>query len=134
MYINDAETDAEKHDHAMVIEEILKQRILGVKNKVGVYVAPPFPKLLYVLDDNNITEDSEYWYLTKLAAECTAKRMVPDYISAKKMKELKDGNVFGCMGCRSFLSVWNDPSTGKPKFWGRLTTPKVKPTLNSVNA
>ena len=115
MYLGDAKSKQEEKDLALIIEEILHQRIEGVKNEKGVPITTAFPKLLYVLDDNNITEDSEYWYLTKLAAECSAKRLVPDYISAKKMRELK-GDVFGCMGCRSFLS--GDPINHK--YWGRF--------------
>ena len=98
MYINEVEGLEAKNDLALVIEEILKQRILGVKNEMGAYITTAFPKLLYVLDENNITEESDYWYLTELSAECTTKRLVPDYISAKKMVELKEGNVFPCMG------------------------------------
>jgi len=116
---------------AMLIEEFLNQRIVGMKNEVGVYITPAFPKLLYVLDENNITEDSKYWYLTELAAKCTAKRMVPDYISAKVMKELK-GDVYPCMGCRSFLTPDTTTQLGniakaknfdsnKRKYYGRLT-------------
>lgn len=116
MYLGDAKSKQEEKDLAWIIEEVLRQRIKGVKNKQGVEITTAFPKLLYVLDDNNITEDSEYWYLTTLAAECSSKRLVPDYISAKKMRELK-GDVFGCMGCRSFLS--GDPINHK--YWGRLT-------------
>lgn len=104
MYLNEAKNEQEKADLALLIEEMLRQRMLGVKNEDGVYIAPAFPKLIYVLEENNITEESEYWYLTKLAAECTSKRLVPDYISEKVMKELK-GDVFTCMGCRSFLTV-----------------------------
>jgi len=98
MDICELESDEDRHDLALAIEEVLRQRILGVKNEKGAYVTTAFPKLLYVLNENNITEDSKYWYLTKLSAECTAKRLVPDYISSKKMKELKEGNVFPCMG------------------------------------
>ena len=97
MDINEAETEQEKKDLALIIEEVLNQRIQGIKNEDGVWVTPAFPKLLYVLDENNIREGTEYWYLTKLAAKCTAKRMVPDYISAKVMRELKEGNVFPCI-------------------------------------
>lgn len=104
MYLNEAKNEQEKADLALLIEEMLKQRMLGVKNEDGVYIAPAFPKLIYVLEENNITEESEYWYLTKLAAECTSKRLVPDYISEKVMLELK-GDVYTCMGCRSFLTV-----------------------------
>jgi ribonucleoside-triphosphate reductase len=132
MYLRD--DDPYIKENAMIIEEILRQRIQGIKNKDGVYVTPAFPKLIYVLSENNIHEDSEYYYLTKLAAECTAKRIYPDYISEKIMKENYDGEVFGCMGCRSFLSEWKDPETGEKKWEGRLTTSKVKPTLNDVNA
>ena len=103
MYLNEAKNEQEKQDLAMLIEEILKQRIQGVKNEDGVYVAPAFPKLIYVTEPDNITETSKYWYLTKLAAECSAKRLVPDYISEKMMLELK-GDVYTCMGCRSFLT------------------------------
>lgn len=119
MYLNEAKNEQEKQDLAMIIEEMLIQRIKGIKNKAGVYVTPVFPKLLYVLEEDNIHEGDKYWYLTELAAKCTAKRMVPDYISEKKMKEYKDGNCFPCMGCRSFLSVYKDDS-GKPKFYGRF--------------
>lgn len=122
IYLDEAETPSLKKDYAMVIEEILKQRILGVKNQTGIYIAPTFPKILYVLEPDNIEDDGEYYYLTKLAAECSAKRMVPDYMSEKKLKELKEGNVFGTMGCRSLLSVWKDPETGKAKFWGRFNS------------
>ena len=118
MYLG--ETEEYKEELAMLIEEFLKQRILGLKNEVGVYITQAFPKLLYVLEEDNIHEDSKYWYLTELAAKCTAKRMVPDYISEKKMKEYKEGNCFPCMGCRSFLSPWKDEN-GKYKFYGRLT-------------
>lgn len=104
MYLNEAKNKQEKADLALLIEEILRQRMVGVKNEDGVYIAPAFPKLIYVLEENNITEESEYWYLTKLAAECTSKRLVPDYISEKVMLELK-GDVYTCMGCRSFLTV-----------------------------
>lgn len=124
MYLN--ENPEYTPEIAMLIEEFLNQRILGFKNEKGVYITPAFPKLLYILDENNITKDSEYWYLTELAAKCTAKRMVPDYISAKIMKRDKidsngNGNVYPCMGCRSFLTPYVDPETGKPKYYGRLT-------------
>lgn len=115
LYLNEAETEEEKADLALVIEEILKQRIQGVKNENGQYYANPFPKLLYVLEDDNITEDGKYYYLTKLAAECTTKRMVPDYISEKVMKKLKiskkgeEGDCYPCMGCRSFLTPYRQP-------------------------
>lgn len=131
MYLNDNPEYIK--ETAMLIEEFLKQRIIGFKNEVGHYVTPAFPKLLYVLDDNNITEDSKYWDLTVLAANCTAKRMVPDYISAKIMRRDKidkngDGNVYGCMGCRSFLTPYVDLETNKPKYWGRFNQGVV--TLN----
>ncbi len=132
MYLG--ETEEYKEELALLIEEFLHQRIQGMKNENGVYITPAFPKLLYVLEEDNIKKGSKYYYLTELAAECTSKRMVPDYISEKIMKEYKDGNVYGAMGCRAFLSVWHDPETGKPKFWGRLTKLEVKPSLNCVNA
>ena len=133
MYLG--ETEEYKEELAMIIEEFLNQRILGFKNEKGVYVTPAFPKLLYVLEEDNIHEDSKYWYLTELAAKCTAKRMVPDYISEKIMKQSKinkygDGDCYGCMGCRSFLTPWRtegNPSKalnyveGKGKYYGRLT-------------
>ena len=130
MYLNEAKDERTKTDLAMVIEEILNQRILGVKNEKGIYITPAFPKLLYVLEEDNITEDSKYWYLTKLAAKCTAKRMVPDYISEKVMLDLKDGNCYPCMGCRSFLTVYHDEN-GKPKFYGRFNQGVV--TVNLVD-
>ena len=105
MDINEVEEGQTRDDLVMIIEEVLRQRILGVKNEVGVYITPAFPKLLYVLDENNAHPGTKYWATTQLAAKCTAKRMVPDYISAKKMREYKDGDVYGCMGCRSFLTV-----------------------------
>ena len=122
MYLN--ETDEYKEELAMLIEEFLNQRILGLKNKVGAYVTQAFPKLLYVLEEDNVHPNSKYWYLTELAAKCTAKRMVPDYISEKKMKEYKidangNGNCYPCMGCRSFLTPYLDEN-GKPKYYGRL--------------
>ena len=119
-----------RDDLAIIIEEMLNQRILGVKNEKGVYITPAFPKLIYVLEEDNIHEDSKYWYLTKLAAKCTAKRMVPDYISEKIMKQLKDGNCYPCMGCRSFLTVYHDKQD-KPKFYGRFNQGVV--TLNLVD-
>lgn len=128
MYLG--ETDEYKEELAMLIEEFLKQRILGLKNEVGVYITQAFPKLLYVLEEDNIHEDSKYWYLTELAAKCTAKRMVPDYISEKKMKEYKEGNCFPCMGCRSFLAPWKDEN-GEYKFYGRFNQGVV--TLNLVD-
>ncbi len=116
---------------AMIDEEILSQRIKGIKNELGVYVTPAFPKLIYVLDEHNVTEDSEYWYLTKLAAECTAKRMYPDYISAKKMRSMYDGNVFAPMGCRAFLNVHKDES-GEYKFDGRFNQGVVTINLPQI--
>lgn len=130
MYLNEAPEGRTREDLALIIEEVLKQRILGVKNEKGVYITPAFPKLLYVLEENNITEGTKYWYLTELAAKCTAKRMVPDYISEKIMKELKAGNCYPCMGCRSFLTVYHDEK-GKPKFYGRFNQGVV--TLNLVD-
>lgn len=113
-------------ENAILIEEFLRQRTLGFKNEKGVYITPAFPKLLYVLDENNASEGSEFWNLTVMAAKCSAKRLVPDYISAKIMKQNKidkdgNGNVYPCMGCRSFLTPYVDPETGKPKYYGRLT-------------
>lgn len=128
MYLG--ETNEYKEELAMIIEEFLNQRILGLKNEVGVYVTQAFPKLLYVLEKDNITEDSKYWYLTELAAKCTAKRLVPDYISEKKMIELKEGNVFPCMGCRSFLAPYKDEN-GEYKFYGRFNQGVV--TINLVD-
>lgn len=142
MYLDDVPEGKERDDLALMIQKILEQRIVGLKNKQGVYVAPAFPKLIYVLDDDNITEDSKYWYLTQLAAECTSKRMVPDYISAKIMRELKDGNVYSVMGCRSALTVAyvdkNDPwkittkKKGVPKFEGRFNQGVVTINLPDV--
>ena len=129
MYLN--EDPEYTKEVAMIIEEMLKQRIQGIKNEQGVYVTPSFPKLLYVLDDNNTYEDSEYFYLTELATECVTKRMVPDFISAKIMRQNYDGEVFPCMGCRSFLSPWKDPKTGKYKWYGRFNQGVV--TLNLVD-
>lgn len=129
MYLNEDEEYIE--EMAMIIEEVLKQRILGVKNEQGVYVSPSFPKLLYVLDENNVHKDSEYYYLTELAEKCLVKRIVPDFISAKKMKEYYDGEVFPCMGCRSFLSPFIDPTTGKYKWYGRQNLGVV--TINLVD-
>lgn len=125
MYLNEAKSEQEKEDLVMVIEEVLKQRIQGTKNEKGVWITPAFPKLLYVLEPDNITPDSKYWWLTELAAKCTAKRLVPDYISEKIMKRDKvdekgDGQCFPCMGCRSFLSPYVD-NNGNPKYYGRLT-------------
>ena len=127
MYLNEAKNEQEKHDLAMIIEETLRQRYKGTKNKQGVYVTPTFPKLIYVLQDDNIHEGDEYYYLTIMAAQCTAKRMVPDYISEKKMKELKEGTVVIPMGCRSMLSPWKDEN-GNYKYWGRFNMGVV--TLN----
>ena len=136
MYIDEVPEGQTREDLALVIEEVLKQRIQGVKNEKGVWITPAFPKLIYVLEEDNIREGSKYWELTKLAAECTAKRMVPDYISEKKMKELKvdangNGQCFPCMGCRSFLTPYIDPETGKPKYYGRFNQGVV--TLNLVD-
>lgn len=130
MYLNEAKNDREKQDLAMVIEEVLNQRYTGVKNEDGVYITPAFPKLIYVLEEDNIHEDSKYYYLTKLAAKCTARRLVPDYISEKKMKELKEGNCFPVMGCRSALSPWKDEN-GNYKFYGRFNQGVV--TINLVD-
>ena len=135
MYLGEAHSKQEKDDLALIIEEMLNQRIKGVKNEAGVYVTPAFPKLIYVLEDDNITEDSPYWYLTKLAAKCTAKRLVPDYISEKIMLKLKidqngNGNCYTCMGCRSFFTPWVDEN-GKPKYYGRFNQGVV--TLNLVD-
>ena len=134
MYLG--ETDEYKQELAMIIEEFLKQRIEGFKNEKGVYITPAFPKLLYVLEEDNIHKDSKYWYLTELAAKCTAKRLVPDYISEKKMKEYKidkngNGNCYPCMGCRSFLKPYVDPETNKPKYYGRFNQGVV--TINLVD-
>ena len=130
MYLNEAKNEREKRDLAMIIEEVLLQRYEGVKNEKGVWVTPAFPKLIYVLQEDNITPGSEYYYLTELAAKGTAKRMVPDYISEKKMKELKEGNCFPVMGCRSALSPWKDEN-GNYKFYGRFNQGVV--TLNLVD-
>ena len=119
MYLDEVEEGQTRDDLALIIEETLRQRIKGVKNKQGVYITTAFPKLIYCLDEDNIHEDSKYWYLTELSAECSAKRLVPDYISAKKMREFKEGNVFPNMSCRSFLSPWKDES-GNYKFYGRF--------------
>ncbi len=136
MYLGEAKNAQEKHDLAMIIEETLKQRYQGVKNEKGVWITPAFPKLIYVLEEQNITEGSEYWYLTRLAAQCTAKRMVPDYISEKKMLELKvdkngDGHCYTCMGCRSFLTPYVDEN-GKPKYYGRFNQGVVTINLPDV--
>ena len=133
MYLDEVEDGQTRQDLALIIEEVLKQRMQGVKNEKGVWITPAFPKLIYVLDEDNITEDSKYWYLTELAAKCTAKRMVPDYISAKIMKELKKGEVYPCMGCRSFLTVEDSQMlpNGKHKFYGRFNQGVV--TINLVD-
>lgn len=130
MYLNEVQDKQTKHDLALIIEEVLKQRYQGVKNEVGIWITPAFPKLIYVLEEDNIHEDSPYWYLTKLAAKCTAKRLVPDYISAKIMKKLKEGFCFTSMGCRSFLSPWKDEN-GNYKFYGRFNKGVV--TINLVD-
>ncbi|MCI8874771.1 MAG: anaerobic ribonucleoside-triphosphate reductase [Lachnospiraceae bacterium] len=131
MYLGEVPEGRTRDDLVLVIEEVLRQRIYGVKNEAGVLVTPAFPKLIYVLEEDNITEDSKYWNLTKLAAECTARRMVPDYISEKVMKELKQGNCYPCMGCRSFLTVYKDEQD-KYKFYGRFNQGVV--TINLVDA
>ena len=136
MYLDEVEEGQTRDDLKLIIEEVLRQRIKGVKNESGVWITPAFPKLIYVLDEDNITEGSKYWDVTCLAAQCTAKRMVPDYISAKKMKELKvdkNGNsaVYTCMGCRSFLTPYVDPKTNKGKYYGRFNQGVV--TLNLVD-
>jgi len=136
MYLGEVENETEKNDLALIIEEVLEQRYQGVKNEKGVWVTPAFPKLIYVLEEDNIHEDSKYWYLTKLAAKCTAKRMVPDYISEKKMLELKvdkngEGHCYTCMGCRSFLTPYVDEN-GKPKYYGRFNQGVVTINLPDV--
>ena len=130
MYLDEVPEGRLRDDLALVTEEILRQRIQGVKNEKGVYSTPALPKLIYVLEEDNITEGSKYWELTKLAAKCTAKRMVPDYISEKIMRKLKDGNCYPCMGCRSFLTVYHDEND-KPKFYGRFNQGVV--TINLVD-
>ncbi|WP_409969470.1 anaerobic ribonucleoside-triphosphate reductase [Bengtsoniella intestinalis] len=130
MYLNEAQNEQEKKDLALIIEETLEQRYRGVKNEEGVWVTPAFPKLIYVLEEDNINEDADFHYLTRLAAKCTAKRMVPDYISEKKMMEYKEGNCFPIMGCRSNLSPWKDEN-GKYQFYGRFNQGVV--TLNLVD-
>lgn len=130
MYLNEAKNATERRDLAMIIEETLRQRYEGVKNEAGVWITPAFPKLIYVLEEDNIERGSEYYYLTELAAKCTAKRLVPDYISEKKMKELKEGNCFPVMGCRSCLSPWKDEN-GNYKFYGRFNQGVV--TINLVD-
>ena len=136
MYLGEAKNEQERKDLALIIEEILEQRYQGVKNEDGVWVTPAFPKLIYVLEEDNIHEDSPYYYLTKLAAKCTARRMVPDYISEKKMLELKidkngEGHCYTCMGCRSFLTPYVDPVTNEPKYYGRFNQGVV--TINLVD-
>ena len=130
MYLNEAKNEQEKADLALIIEEMLRQRIQGVKNEDGIWITPAFPKLIYVLEEDNIREGSKYYYLTELSAKCTAKRMVPDYISEKKMFELKEGNCFPVMGCRSALSAWRDEN-GQYKFYGRFNQGVV--TINLVD-
>lgn len=132
MYLDEVEGQT-RHDLALLIEEVLGQRIQGVKNEKGVWITPAFPKLIYVLDEDNMEEDSEFWYLTKLAAKCTAKRMVPDYISAKVMRQLKQGDVYTCMGCRSFLTVEDGQRNpdGSHKYYGRFNQGVV--TINLVD-
>ena len=138
LYLNEAENEEAKEDLARVIEEILKQRVKGVKNESGQYYANPFPKLLYFLEEDNITPDSKYWYLTKLAATCTTQRMVPDYISEKIMKQQKiskkgeEGDAYPCMGCRSFLTPYRDPKTKLPKYYGRFNQGVVTINLPDV--
>ena len=136
MYLGEARSQQEKADLAVIIEEMLLQRYQGVKNEKGVWVTPAFPKLIYVLEEDNIHEDSKYWYLTELAAKCTAKRMVPDYISEKKMLELKvdkngEGHCYPCMGCRSFLTPYVDEN-GKPKYYGRFNQGVVTVNLPDI--
>ena len=136
MYLDEVPEGQTRDDLAAIIEEMLHQRIKGVKNEKGVFITPAFPILIYVLEEDNIHEDSKYFYLTRLAAQCTAKRMVPDYISEKKMKELKvdkngEGHCYPCMGCRSFLTPYIDPETGKPKYYGRFNQGVV--TINLVD-
>ena len=130
MYLNEAKNEQEKKDLALIIEETLKQRYQGVKNEAGVWITPAFPKLIYVLEEDNLTEGTPYYYLTELAAKCTAKRLAPDYISEKKMMELKEGNCFPVMGCRSALSPWQDEN-GNYKFYGRFNQGVV--TVNLVD-
>ncbi|MDR3896980.1 MAG: anaerobic ribonucleoside-triphosphate reductase [Oscillospiraceae bacterium] len=136
MYLGEARSEQERADLAVIIEEMLLQRYQGVKNEKGVWVTPAFPKLIYVLEEDNIREDSKYWYLTQLAAKCTAKRMVPDYISEKKMLELKvdkngEGHCYPCMGCRSFLTPYVDEN-GKPKYYGRFNQGVVTVNLPDI--
>ena len=133
MYLDEVPEGQTRKDLSMIIEEVLVQRMQGVKNEKGVWITPAFPKLIYVLDEDNISEDAPYWYLTELAAKCTAKRMVPDYISAKIMKELKQGDVYPCMGCRSFLTVEDSQrnANGSHKYYGRFNQGVV--TINLVD-
>ena len=136
MYLGEARNPQEKADLAIIIEETIRQRYQGVKNEAGVWITPAFPKLIYVLEEDNIRPGTPYYYLTELAAKCTAKRMVPDYISVKKMLELKvdkngEGHCYTCMGCRSFLTPYVDPETGKPKYYGRFNQGVV--TINLVD-
>ena len=136
MYLGEASNPQEKADLAIIIEETIRQRYQGVKNEAGVWITPAFPKLIYVLEEDNIRPGTPYYYLTELAAKCTAKRMVPDYISEKKMLELKvdkngEGHCYTCMGCRSFLTPYVDPETGKPKYYGRFNQGVV--TINLVD-
>ena len=136
MYLDEVPEGQTRDDLAAIIEEMLHQRIKGVKNEKGVFITPAFPKLIYVLEEDNIREDSKYYYLTRLAAQCTAKRMVPDYISEKIMKEMKvdkngEGHCYPCMGCRSFLTPYVDEETGKPKYYGRFNQGVV--TINLVD-
>ena len=136
MYLNEARSEQEKKDLAMIIEETLRERIQGIKNEKGVWISPAFPKLIYVLEDDNVAKDSPYYYLTELAAECSAKRLVPDYISEKKMKEYKvdkngEGHCYTCMGCRSFLTPYVDPETNEPRYYGRFNQGVV--TVNLID-
>lgn len=131
MYLNEAHNQREKDDLAMLIEEELRQSYLGVKNEEGVYITPAFPKVIYVLQEDNIHEGDKYWYLTEMAAKCSMKRLTPDYISEKIMKEMKDGNCYPVMGCRSALTVWHDEN-GKPKFYGRFNCGVVTVSLPDI--
>lgn len=131
MYLNEAKNQREKDDLAMLIEEELRQSYLGVKNEEGVYITPAFPKVIYVLQEDNIHEEDKYWYLTEMAAKCSMKRLTPDYISEKIMKEMKDGNCYPVMGCRSALTVWYDEN-GKPKFYGRFNSGVVTVSLPDI--
>lgn len=131
MYLGEVSDEQTKNDLAMIIEEVLHQRIKGIKNEKGVPITIAFPKLLYVLEEDNVHENSKYWYLTKLAAECSSKRLVPDYISEKKMRELKQNNCFPCMGCRSFLQPYYDKNN-EPKFYGRFNQGVVTLSLPDI--